>query len=149
MRRPATDRAATEAEMVHGHRQFEPTRRRWQDRDGKVHKEKVRLELNARQPIGRLGKPEEIAKKALEKVEAVKNFFREARAYLQETAHSTTNLKLEAVKGLQDCPTDITGDGVTNNVDFLQLLGLPRASRRYEFELGSKEREATLGAASF
>ena len=45
-------------------------------------------------------KPEEIAKKALEKVEAVKNFFREARAYLQETAHSTTNLKLEAVKGL-------------------------------------------------
>lgn len=30
---------------------------------------------------------------------------------------------LGAVQGLQDCPTDINGDGVTNNVDFLQLLG--------------------------
>lgn len=30
---------------------------------------------------------------------------------------------LGAVQGLQNCPTDINGDGVTNNVDFLQLLG--------------------------
>ncbi len=47
-------------------------------------------------------KADEIAKKALEKVEEVKIFFREARAYLQETTHTATNLKLEAVKGLFD-----------------------------------------------
>jgi imidazolonepropionase-like amidohydrolase len=47
-------------------------------------------------------KPEDIAKKALEKIEEIKSFFREARAYLQEATHTTTNLKLEAVKGLFD-----------------------------------------------
>lgn len=30
---------------------------------------------------------------------------------------------LDFASGLQACPTDINGDGVTNNVDFLQLLG--------------------------
>lgn len=30
---------------------------------------------------------------------------------------------LGAIQGLQACPTDINNDGVTNNVDFLQLLG--------------------------
>lgn len=30
---------------------------------------------------------------------------------------------LSAVNGLQPCPTDINGDGITNNSDFLQLLG--------------------------
>jgi hypothetical protein len=30
---------------------------------------------------------------------------------------------LSAVQGVQPCPTDINGDGVTTNVDFLQLLG--------------------------
>jgi hypothetical protein len=30
---------------------------------------------------------------------------------------------LHAAGGLQPCPTDINGDGVTNNVDFLQLVG--------------------------
>lgn len=30
---------------------------------------------------------------------------------------------LNAVPGLQPCPTDINNDGITNNVDFLQLLG--------------------------
>lgn len=30
---------------------------------------------------------------------------------------------LNVTPGLQPCPTDINGDGVTNNVDFLQLLG--------------------------
>ncbi len=30
---------------------------------------------------------------------------------------------LAVTPGLQACPTDINGDGVTNNVDFLQLLG--------------------------
>lgn len=39
-------------------------------------------------------------KQALEQVEKVKAFFREAKAYYEETAHSATNLKFEAVKGL-------------------------------------------------
>jgi len=38
----------------------------------------------------------------LEKVEELKTFFREAKAYLQETSHKETNLKFEAVKGLFD-----------------------------------------------
>lgn len=41
-------------------------------------------------------------KQALEKVEELKTFFREAKAYLQETSHKETNLKFEAVKGLFD-----------------------------------------------
>ncbi|HRP56823.1 amidohydrolase family protein [Agriterribacter sp.] len=47
-------------------------------------------------------KPEDIAGRALAKVEDIKAFFREARAYLQETTYTATNLKLEAVKGLFD-----------------------------------------------
>lgn len=30
---------------------------------------------------------------------------------------------LGATQGLVSCPTDINGDGITNNIDFLQLLG--------------------------
>ena len=41
-------------------------------------------------------------KEGLDKVEEVKNFFREAKAYLSEAAHEHTNLKFEAVKGLFD-----------------------------------------------
>ena len=37
---------------------------------------------------------------ALDKVEEIKKFFREAKAYNQETAHTNTNLKLESTKGL-------------------------------------------------
>lgn len=40
------------------------------------------------------------SKAALEKVEEIKSFFRQAKAYLQETVHKNTNLKFEAVKGL-------------------------------------------------
>lgn len=39
-------------------------------------------------------------KQALDKVEEIKSFFRHAKAYLQETAHTNTNLKFESVKGL-------------------------------------------------
>jgi imidazolonepropionase-like amidohydrolase len=41
-------------------------------------------------------------KQALEKVEELKSFFRQAKAYLQEASHKETNLKFEAVKGLFD-----------------------------------------------
>ncbi len=39
-------------------------------------------------------------KQALEKVEEIKSFFRQAKAYLQEASHKETNLKFEATKGL-------------------------------------------------
>jgi imidazolonepropionase-like amidohydrolase len=40
------------------------------------------------------------AKEALKKIDDIKNFFRNAKAYLQEPAHKETNLKYEALKGL-------------------------------------------------
>lgn len=39
-------------------------------------------------------------KLALEKIEAIRKFFREAKAYNQENSHAAVNLKFEAVKGL-------------------------------------------------
>lgn len=39
-------------------------------------------------------------KRGLDQIENVKNFFREAKAYLAEAKHDNTNLKFEAVKGL-------------------------------------------------
>lgn len=41
-------------------------------------------------------------KEGLEKIEGLKTFFREAKAYLGEIKHEETNLKFEAVKGLFD-----------------------------------------------
>jgi len=39
-------------------------------------------------------------KKGMDQIENVRNFFRQAKAYLDETKHEQTNLKFEAVKGL-------------------------------------------------
>jgi len=44
--------------------------------------------------------PTDPTKEALEKINEIKTFFREARAYLAEPAHKETNLKFESVKGL-------------------------------------------------
>jgi imidazolonepropionase-like amidohydrolase len=51
---------------------------------------------------GRFGgqAPTDPTKEALAKIEEIKSFFRQAKAYLQEPAHKETNLKFEAVKGL-------------------------------------------------
>jgi imidazolonepropionase-like amidohydrolase len=46
--------------------------------------------------------PTDPTKIALDKVEEIKNFFREAKAYNQEITHANTNLKLAAVKGLYE-----------------------------------------------
>lgn len=46
------------------------------------------------------GQQEDPAKAALEKVQEIKDFFRQAKAYLQEPTHAHTNLKFEAVRGL-------------------------------------------------
>jgi imidazolonepropionase-like amidohydrolase len=44
--------------------------------------------------------PADQLKEALQKVEEVKSFFKDAKVYSHETNHKETNLKLEAVKGL-------------------------------------------------
>jgi len=44
--------------------------------------------------------PTDAVKEALAKVDEIKTFFREAKAYLAESSHKETNLKFEAVKGL-------------------------------------------------
>lgn len=44
--------------------------------------------------------PADQLKEALQKVEEIKSFFRDAKVYNEETSHKETNLKLEAVKGL-------------------------------------------------
>jgi imidazolonepropionase-like amidohydrolase len=41
-------------------------------------------------------------KEAMEKIDMLKSFFKEARAYLAEPAHEETNLKFASVKGLFD-----------------------------------------------
>ena len=46
--------------------------------------------------------PTDPTKEALDKIEEIKAFFTEAKAYLQETTHKEINLKYEAVKGLYD-----------------------------------------------
>src|SRR5579871_212289 len=52
---------------------------------------------------GRLQQEEaDPTKQALDKINEIKNFFRQAKAYSQEAIHTETNLKFEAVKGLFD-----------------------------------------------
>jgi len=46
------------------------------------------------------GPPVDPVKRGLDQIEGVKNFFREAKAYLAEANHENTNLKFEAVRGL-------------------------------------------------
>jgi hypothetical protein len=44
----------------------------------------------------------DVLKKAYEQIENVRNFFRDAKAYFNESAHAERNIKLESVKGLFD-----------------------------------------------
>ena len=48
------------------------------------------------------GTPTDPVKEGLNKIEELKSFFRQAKAYLSESTHKETNLKFEAVKGLFD-----------------------------------------------
>ena len=61
--------------------------------------------LNRTRGRGGFGGPQPPAdpvKTGLEQIEKVKVFFREAKAYLAESKHESTNLKFDAVKGLFD-----------------------------------------------
>jgi imidazolonepropionase-like amidohydrolase len=78
-----------------------------------------------------LGLPQERTdptKQALEKVAEIKSFFRQAKAYLQETTHKETNLKFESVKGLFDKKQKlfVHGDQVKQMliaIDFVKEFG--------------------------
>ncbi len=68
------------------------------------------------------------AKAALEKVEEIKSFFRQGKAYLAEPVHANTNLKLEALKGLFDKTQKlfIHGDQIKQMliaIDFVKEFG--------------------------
>lgn len=69
------------------------------------------------------------AKAALEKVEEIKSFFRQAKAYLQEQVHSNTNLKLEALRPLMEKKQKlfVHGDQIKQMliaVDFAKEFGI-------------------------
>jgi imidazolonepropionase-like amidohydrolase len=76
------------------------------------------------------GQQEEVdpTKQALEKISEIKNFFGQAKAYLQETTHTETNLKFEALKGLFDKKQKlfVHGDQVKQMlvaIDFVKEFG--------------------------
>ena len=58
--------------------------------------------INVPQQFRRPGAEVDRVKQSLEKIESIRNFFREAKAYRNETNHAVVNLKFEAVKGLFD-----------------------------------------------
>ena len=51
-------------------------------------------------PYSKENASDEVLKNAYQQIDNVRNFFREAKAYLNETTHATTNIKFESVKGL-------------------------------------------------
>ena len=68
------------------------------------------------------------AKAALDKVEEIKVFFRQSKAYLAEATHANTNLKFEATKGLFDKKQKlfVHGDQVKQMliaIDFVKEFG--------------------------
>ena len=58
--------------------------------------------INIPEQFRRPGAEVDRIKQSLEKIESIRNFFREAKAYRNETSHAAVNLKFEAVKGLFD-----------------------------------------------
>ena len=58
--------------------------------------------INVPVQFRRPGANDDRVKQGLEKIESIRNFFREAKAYRNEATHATVNLKFEAVKGLFD-----------------------------------------------
>lgn len=58
--------------------------------------------INVPVQFRRPGANDDRVKQGLEKIESIRNFFREAKAYRNETTHAAVNLKFEAVKGLFD-----------------------------------------------
>lgn len=79
----------------------------WEDAaykmDGAIHLNMPSFIVRPRRFGGRFpgaAAPTDPTREALDKVDEIKAFFREAKAYAQESNHKETNLKFEAVKGL-------------------------------------------------
>ncbi len=78
----------------------------WEDAaykmDGAIHLNLPAFPSRARRPLPGADPqpPVDLTKQALDKIEEIKIFFREAKAYLQRPVHKETNLKFEAVRGL-------------------------------------------------
>lgn len=53
-------------------------------------------------PVSAENSGSDVLKRAYEEIEEVRDFFRDAKAYLQESTHRQRNIKLESVKGLFD-----------------------------------------------
>ena len=51
-------------------------------------------------PTSKENAADDVLKKAYEQIDDVRNFFRDAKAYFNESAHTTTNIKFESVNGL-------------------------------------------------
>ena len=75
----------------------------WEDAAYKIDNG-IHLNMPSLINLNRWGAPttEDAVKKGLDKVEAIKVFFKEAKGYLAEGNHTATNLKFEAVRGLFD-----------------------------------------------
>ncbi|MDR0793556.1 MAG: amidohydrolase family protein [Chitinophagaceae bacterium] len=79
-------------------------------------------------PRGGSGEEADPNKAALDKIEEIKNFFRQAKAYSAESTHKNTNLKFEAVQGLFDKSKKlfVHGDQVKQMliaIDFVKEFG--------------------------
>jgi imidazolonepropionase-like amidohydrolase len=79
----------------------------WEDAaykmDGQMHFNMPSLVARrSRFSFGPVGPQVDPVKQALEQIESVKTFFKEAKAYLAETVHKETNLNYEATKNLFD-----------------------------------------------
>jgi len=51
-------------------------------------------------PDSKENSADKVLEEANKQIEEVRNFFREAKSYLTQTSHATTNIKLESVRGL-------------------------------------------------
>ena len=78
----------------------------WEDAayvmDGAIHVDMPSFISRRNRFAALFGIPQEtdVEKRALQQIEEIKSFFRQAKAYLEQPAHEETNLKFEAVKGL-------------------------------------------------
>ncbi len=77
----------------------------WEDAaykmDGAIHLNLPAFASRARKLTGPAAEPaNDPVRLALKKIEEIKEFFREAKAWLQEPVHRETNLKFQAVRGL-------------------------------------------------
>ncbi len=60
----------------------------------------IHFRMPSLRPTSKENAADEVLKQAYEQIDEVRSFFREAKTYLAEPTHATTNIKFESVKGL-------------------------------------------------